>query len=108
MTTMAVAAGRLAGPDSPCYSINVSAPPWLQPGGASPVCHTVRPETFFPRTYGLAYKDQIAEAKALCNACPLQDLCLEWALPKPDLDGIWAATTPPERRRLRRARRGTI
>lgn len=80
--------------------LQVATPPWLQT--ALPLsCHGVDPELFFPDGYGLQYKEQIEEAKALCFSCPVRDLCLEWAAPITDLDGIWAGTSPPERRRIR-------
>jgi excisionase family DNA binding protein len=47
----------------------------------------------------------IATAKALCGDCAVQSACLEFALSRPELLGIWAATTPSERAVLRRAAR---
>jgi len=47
----------------------------------------------------------IATAKALCGDCAVQSPCLEFALSRPELLGIWAATTPSERANLRRAAR---
>jgi excisionase family DNA binding protein len=47
----------------------------------------------------------IATAKALCGNCVVQPACLEFALSRPELLGIWAATTPSERAVLRRAAR---
>jgi excisionase family DNA binding protein len=46
-----------------------------------------------------------ATAKALCAHCTVQSRCLEFALSRPELLGIWAATTPSERAVLRRAAR---
>src|SRR5262249_15175478 len=48
---------------------------------------------------------EVATAKALCADCAVQSPCLEFALSRPDLVGIWAATTPSERAVLRRAAR---
>jgi len=45
------------------------------------------------------------QAKAVCAECSVQQPCLDFALSRPDLLGIWAATTPNERTALRRARR---
>lgn len=42
-------------------------------------------------------------AKAVCRACPVQAECLAFAMSTGPHDGIWGATTPYERRRLRRA-----
>ena len=47
----------------------------------------------------------IAAAKELCGDCAVQSPCLEFALSRPELLGIWAATTPSERAVLRRAAR---
>jgi excisionase family DNA binding protein len=47
----------------------------------------------------------IATAKALCGDCAVQSACLEYALSRPELLGIWAATTPSERALQRRAAR---
>jgi hypothetical protein len=83
--------------------INVSAPPWLRelPPGKDLPCWEQDPELFFPYSYSLGWQDQIDEAKEICAACPVRDACLEWAIPRTDLEGIWAGTTPMERRRIR-------
>ncbi len=68
--------------------------------GAS--CRGASPELFFPvGTTGLAV-DQIAEAKAVCMACPSQVPCLEFALITNQDSGVWGATSEEERRTLRR------
>lgn len=81
----------------------VVLPPWLT-APVSRACKDENPETFFPEDYGLRNRQQIERARTLCESCPVRDLCLEWAVPIADLDGIWGATTPPERRRMRVAR----
>lgn len=45
--------------------------------------------------------DEVLEAKALCEGCPVKEQCLAWALAHED-DGIWAGTSERERRRIRR------
>lgn len=47
----------------------------------------------------------IATAKQLCGDCAVQSACLEFALSRPELLGIWAATTPSERAVIRREAR---
>jgi WhiB family redox-sensing transcriptional regulator len=43
-------------------------------------------------------------AKAVCEACPVRRLCLEYVVASSRvLQGIWAGTTEQERRRMRRA-----
>ena len=46
--------------------------------------------------------DAIRRAKAVCRACPVNAECLSFALKTGPHDGIWAGTSPYERRRLRR------
>ena len=43
--------------------------------------------------------------KAVCAACPVKELCLEFALETREAEGIWGGTTARERRRLLRQRR---
>lgn len=47
---------------------------------------------------------RIREARAICNACPERDSCLEWALETNQQYGIWGAQTERERMNLRRRR----
>lgn len=95
----AVTTGTLMGVTRPSLDISVSAPPWLL-GGAL-VCLQEQADLFFPDDYSLRHKDQIEAARKLCLSCPSRGNCLEWALPQTSLQGIWAATTPMERRRIR-------
>lgn len=44
-----------------------------------------------------------AEAKAICKACPVRAVCLEWALDTGEPYGVWGALTARERKELRRA-----
>ena len=41
-------------------------------------------------------------AKAICNSCPVQDECLDYALENKFNDGIWGGLTPNERKLLLR------
>jgi WhiB family redox-sensing transcriptional regulator len=59
---------------------------------------------FFPPDYTQTFAGDIARARALCRACPLQPACLEWALSQTGLEGVWGGTTPADRRRIRRQR----
>ena len=94
--------GVIARPGSrPDINFSVTKPPWLQV--EEPLaCQGQDPELFFPWSYGLQCKDQIDAAKDLCLQCPVRELCLAWAAPQTDLQGIWAATTPADRRRMRK------
>lgn len=63
-------------------------------------CRGVATNTFFPDD-----DDDAAEAVAICAACPVRELCLEFALATRQDDGVWGGLTGTERRRLRRRRR---
>ena len=66
-------------------------------------CRDTDPDLFFPvGTTGPAL-DQIAAAKAVCNACDAQDQCLEFALATNQEAGVWGGTSEEERRKLRKA-----
>lgn len=60
----------------------------------------VQKKAFFPEK-GASSK----EARAVCDACPIQATCLEYALDHDERFGIWGGTSERERRALRRARR---
>ncbi|MEU4576643.1 WhiB family transcriptional regulator [Nonomuraea sp. NPDC023979] len=67
-------------------------------------CRDADPEVFFPRSYGRTYDREVRQARAVCAGCPLADACLTAALDMPGVDGIWAGTTPHQRKRLARGR----
>jgi WhiB family transcriptional regulator, redox-sensing transcriptional regulator len=65
-------------------------------------CRDTDPDLFFPvGTTGPAI-EQIANAKAVCQACDVQSTCLEYALITNQDSGIWGGTSEEERRALRR------
>lgn len=67
---------------------------------ARAVCRDVDPELFFP----LRSDDPSAEAKAVCNRCPIKARRAQHALDRPLLVGVWGGTTESERKNLRRRR----
>lgn len=73
------------------------------PYDGSQLCKTADPEIFFPEDYST--RSQVNAAKDICRQCPLLNPCLEYALFEPNLEGIWGATTPRERQRIRSKRR---
>jgi WhiB family redox-sensing transcriptional regulator len=81
------------------YSVSVNVPLYLQ--GEDLPCRSLGPDLFFPDNYGLQNRKRIEEAKQACFQCPVFSACLDWAVTQTDLDGVWAATTPRERCRLR-------
>lgn len=70
------------------------------------LCLRYEPELWFPYSYGPKHGDQVARAKAICRRCPVALSCLDAALAVPYAQdyGIAGATTPRERRKLRKAR----
>ena len=69
---------------------------WQRWPGA--VCQDEDPAIWFPLRYS---RTALAEARQVCDLCPIAAECLEYALAEPDLDGIWAGTTPSERKAMR-------
>ena len=64
-------------------------------------CRDADPDLFFPIGTTGAALGQIEHAKRICRVCPAQIQCLAWALDNGVSDGVWAGTTPDERRALR-------
>ena len=62
-------------------------------------CRSSDPDVFFPDGEDVV---GIAQAKAICAACPVREDCLAFAVELNQTDGIWGGRTPAERRRLRR------
>jgi WhiB family redox-sensing transcriptional regulator len=79
--------------------VAVEIPEWLHADWLP--CFKAGPDLFFPDEYGRRCQRQIKKAREICKTCPMLDPCLEWAVARPNLEGIWAATTPMERRRIR-------
>ena len=65
-------------------------------------CRGIDPEVFFPVS-----EDDAEPAKAICNACPVREACLEFALSAREREGVWGGCTERERRRIVRQRRKT-
>jgi WhiB family redox-sensing transcriptional regulator len=47
--------------------------------------------------------DGMDKARAICQGCPVLFECRTWAVGVKNLEGMWGATTPEERKELRRA-----
>lgn len=60
-------------------------------------CAETDPEIFFPEKGG-----SVSDAKKVCRACPVRADCLEYALGRNEVFGIWGALSYNERRNLRR------
>jgi WhiB family transcriptional regulator, redox-sensing transcriptional regulator len=68
-------------------------------GGA---CVSVDPELFFPISESGPSRRQVAQAKEICATCPVLRSCLQYAVGRGHLTGIWGGTTEEERQALRR------
>lgn len=62
-------------------------------------CEGVDPDLFFPERGG-----STKEAKAVCRACCVREICLEYALVTVQKFGIWGGESERGRRRIRRQR----
>lgn len=67
-------------------------------------CQDEDPEIFFPNGSTGPALEQIAQAKTVCQRCPVLSECLEWALATNEDAGIWGGKTEDERHTLRRSR----
>lgn len=68
------------------------------------LCAQVGGDVFYPER---DEQSTIKEAKQICRGCPVQALCLAFAVENDEAWGIWGATTPNERRHLKRQRRAS-
>ena len=74
-----------------------SRPAWHQ----AAACRGVDPRLFFPEKGDPGRA--LDTARALCESCPVAAPCAEAGLR--EVHGVWAGTSPQQRRLLRRARR---
>jgi WhiB family redox-sensing transcriptional regulator len=74
-------------------SIHIPEDPWRE--GAA--CADVADVDFFSDDAA-----SVLRAKAICASCPVLDDCLSFAIETNQSDGVWGATTPAERVKLRR------
>lgn len=70
---------------------------------ASALCAHLDPDRFFPDFSGAG---SAIAAKQVCRRCPVEAECLVYALTHDERFGVWGATTPTERRRIRATRHG--
>ena len=67
----------------------------MEKAQAEPLCMQIDPELWFPAT-----GESNRQAVKFCNACPLRDPCLRYALKTRQEYGIWGGLTTPQRNRL--------
>lgn len=72
------------------------------------VCRKEDPELFFPVGNSGPALAQIAEAKIVCNRCPVTVSCLEWAINAGQDAGVWGGMSEEERRTLKRSRAARV
>ena len=65
-------------------------------------CTETDPELWFPELDSLW---RVAQAKKICEKCPVKKECLEYALVNKFKDGIWGGLSPTERHRLMMGKR---
>ena len=71
-------------------------------GAQHAICRDTDPELFFPvGTTGQALV-QIDRAQEVCNECPVEVDCLDFALETNQDSGIWGGASEEERRVIRR------
>lgn len=77
----------------------VAPEPWTKKGK----CLETDPELFFPEPGG-GHSYMVDKAKAVCRACPVRAMCLQYALDHDEKFGIWGGHTSLERINIRKAR----
>jgi|TARA_R110000803_G_scaffold96343_4_gene164508 WhiB family redox-sensing transcriptional regulator len=68
-----------------------------------PMCRQI-PDIFFPEDYAYNSNDRdnaVKLAKLYCMKCPLQQMCLDYAVTAKEEFGIWGGSTAAERNSLR-------
>ena len=72
---------------------------WMAQGN----CATHPPAIFFPSD-GVG----VEVARRICDGCPVQERCLEYALRNRIDHGVWGGCSERQRRRILRARREAV
>lgn len=68
-------------------------------------CQGMGPEIFYLEPYQTADNDRrLQEARQVCGKCLVRVECLRYALDNCIGTGIWAGTTPAQRKKLRHER----
>jgi WhiB family redox-sensing transcriptional regulator len=68
-------------------------------------CRDVDPELFFPITSKGPGAFEIARARSVCRGCTVRPECLDWALDREILHGVWGGLCEEERMDILRSRR---
>lgn len=73
----------------------VDIPPWF----IDAKCLDADPEAFFPDKGG-----SVEPAIAICELCPIQQRCLDWAVENRQDKGVWGGMSEKQRTRYRMRR----
>lgn len=65
-------------------------------------CLNEDPELFFPIGSSGPAMAQVERAKAVCQRCDVQEVCLKWALDNNQDAGVWGGMSEDARRTLKR------
>ena len=83
--------------DTSTFAAVLRTPAWMVHG----LCRLVPSVNFFPTG-----NEPTAPAIAICNECNVKTQCLEYALTERIEHGVWGATIPATRKRLRQQQAG--
>ena len=67
-------------------------------------CRHSDPDLFFPVAARGPALQQLAQAKQVCECCPVRVQCLEYALQSGQSFGVWGGASEEERRLMHRRR----
>jgi len=65
-------------------------------------CRHTHPDLFFAVGTTAPALDQVEAAKAVCRSCPVQEMCLQFALETNQEAGVWGGMDEGARRAVRR------
>ena len=68
------------------------------------LCVGKDPLLWYPEIGDRAARSQIDRAITICQHCPVQRTCLEYAMTRNEKFGVWGGLTATERRTLRQRR----
>ncbi len=75
--------------------MNIDRPQWM----LRAKCVDMDLNLFFPGTGRLGAADT-KTAVAICQQCPVRQACLDYALERPDMAGVWGGTSHRQRMRI--------
>lgn len=81
----------------------VTMPEWFRDGACAG--GDVDPSAWDPPEDGGQGSHVPDAVKRVCAGCPIQAMCLDYALARPELDGTWGGTSRGQRQDIRRERR---